>query len=325
MKKSITIILAILLCTSLFRCAYKKAENSSFEITLLGKNNEYNLPYLEIQINKDNVDKGFLYLRFPEVIQTKCCGSNEVLDLYRDGRNPVWPANLQCEPIKLPVVWQGNEKELFYEMKLDNNMVLHSRAKVVDNSIFLEFQLDNNTNKDFVDIDIECCVQSQYVTDISDKHLERTMVLIDGTFRTFMDALPNFREFSDRSKIIDFFHAYTKKDHSPELTSENIFDKPHPGYPDDPERKLRWWIVPLDIDIPVIATLSKDSTWSVATSSGKGINVWHNPVLSCQHVDYSISECKGGKSIKRKITVDIITGGIDALTHKFNIQSKEKK
>jgi hypothetical protein len=39
------------------------------------------------------------------------------------------------------------------------------------------------------------------------------------------------------------------------------------------------------IDVPMIATLSKDGTWIAATFSRDVGNVWSNPELTCQHAD----------------------------------------
>lgn len=270
---------------------------------------------MDIHVKKNNIGKGHIYIRFPEVVQGKQCRGGEVLDFYRDNRNPLYPGNFQCEPTKLPVDWQGNDKQLFYEMTFDNNLVLHSRATVVNNSrVSLEFQLDNNTEMDLVEMDIESCVQPQYIPDICDHRAERTMVLTNGTWQAFKDAIPNFQGLlAGRKEVGEYFHAFTNRDYCPEFTSKNVVDKHHAG------RITRWWIVPSVIDIPVIATISKDGSWTVATSCELSLNVWHNPALSCHHADIAIPECKAGQSIKGEMVIHVVSGGMDGLTKEFSI------
>jgi hypothetical protein len=49
--------------------------------------------------------------------------------------------------------------------------------------------------------------------------------------------------------------------------------------------KVTWYSASRAADEPMIATLSKDAQWVVATFSKRPGNLWTNPELTCQHAD----------------------------------------
>ena len=51
------------------------------------------------------------------------------------------------------------------------------------------------------------------------------------------------------------------------------------------------------VDAPFIATLSKDSSWVVASFTRNTGNVWSNPELTCQHVDPQATLSPGEEAI----------------------------
>ena len=54
------------------------------------------------------------------------------------------------------------------------------------------------------------------------------------------------------------------------------------------ERKsggITYYDNPIPVDEPVVATLSEDRKWVIASFSHATGDVWSNPELTCQHVD----------------------------------------
>jgi hypothetical protein len=67
------------------------------------------------------------------------------------------------------------------------------------------------------------------------------------------------------------------------------------------------------VDEPVVATLSRDRRWVVASFSRTTGNVWSNPKLTCQHVDQETSLGPGQRAIV-EVKILVIQGTLnDAL------------
>jgi len=67
---------------------------------------------------------------------------------------------------------------------------------------------------------------------------------------------------------------------------------------------------PVPVDEPVIATLSQDHKWAVASFSRDTGNVWTNPALTCQHVDETKALEAGGKT-SLEVKLLILHGSLD--------------
>ena len=64
------------------------------------------------------------------------------------------------------------------------------------------------------------------------------------------------------------------------------------------------------MDQPLIATLSTDRTWVVASFARETGNVWSNPELTCQHVDPQTPLLSGQKATL-EIKILILRGSLD--------------
>jgi len=64
------------------------------------------------------------------------------------------------------------------------------------------------------------------------------------------------------------------------------------------------------VDEPLIATLSTDRTWVVASFARETGNVWSNPELTCQHVDPQTS-LSPGQDVILEIKILILHGSLD--------------
>ena len=75
------------------------------------------------------------------------------------------------------------------------------------------------------------------------------------------------------------------------------------------------------VDKPLIATVSSDHKWVVASFTRTTGNVWSNPELTCQHVDPQIPLALGGRAtMETKILV--FQGSLDHVLKKVDSQSE---
>jgi hypothetical protein len=73
------------------------------------------------------------------------------------------------------------------------------------------------------------------------------------------------------------------------------------------------------VDEPLIATVSTDGKWVVASFTRTTGNVWSNPELTCQHVDPQIALGIGARgAMETKILV--FQGSLDEVLTKVDLQ-----
>jgi hypothetical protein len=69
----------------------------------------------------------------------------------------------------------------------------------------------------------------------------------------------------------------------------------------------------------LVATVSTDGKWVVASFTRTTGNVWSNPELTCQHVDPQVSLAPGARAaMETKILV--FSGSLDDVLRKVNAQ-----
>jgi len=271
---------------------------SNINVTLEGTNHHGNdFPALKIHINRNGVDEGSSFVRFPEMIEASDVKTGTFMKFYQDNRHPAWPVDLECEPLDLPVKWEGNDKKLSYEMKFDNGMVLNASARVEGTKVIMSHRLTNGTELDLKDVKMWNCVQNVFLENINDPKMERTSTITSGKYELFKNMIPASREYTDKVKPeLQRFLGFR------DLNSRGFKDCPHviphPGFPDDPAQRIYFWESDKAIDLPIIATMSKDGQWGVATMSSLAPGVWSNPGISCQHADRAYPLCKAGETIE---------------------------
>jgi hypothetical protein len=73
------------------------------------------------------------------------------------------------------------------------------------------------------------------------------------------------------------------------------------------------------VDEPLIATVSTDHRWIVASFSRMAENVWSNPDLTCQHVDPQ-SALEPGRQAILGVKILIVQGSLDQVLQKVKAQ-----
>ena len=78
------------------------------------------------------------------------------------------------------------------------------------------------------------------------------------------------------------------------------------------------------VDEPLIATLSTDRTWVVASFARQTGNVWSNPELTCQHVDPETSLSPGQEAVL-EMKILILRGSLDDVLQRMVRQRSSLK
>lgn len=73
------------------------------------------------------------------------------------------------------------------------------------------------------------------------------------------------------------------------------------------------------VDEPMIATLSQDRKWTIASFTRTTGNVWSNPELTCQHVDPTVALPAGQRAVT-EVKILIFRGGLDDALAKVRAQ-----
>lgn len=300
MKLTIILLTAVIFISS---CGAIKSTTKNkkkiFDIKIEPAVFDKKFPALYVHIYYDGKFQGKQYVRFPEVIEAWCDKNNNMIRYYQDNRLPAWPVDLPCEPLKLPVDWQGNDKCRSFTMKFDNGMVLTSEAKVEGNKLLFSHKLFNGTNLELKELKMWTCVQNLNVKNIADTRMRRTSVPVAGKFQLLRELIPACVPFEEAEKVVNqIFIGYS--DVSKKFYKENPYIAKHPGHPDDNKEAIYFWQVEKSLDKPAIATVSKDGKWGVATVSENAKNVMANPGISCQHSDPTIPLCKPGDTVEIK-------------------------
>src|SRR5262249_43279183 len=73
------------------------------------------------------------------------------------------------------------------------------------------------------------------------------------------------------------------------------------------------------VDEPMIATVSNDRQWTIASFSRTTGNVWSNPELTCQHVDPERS-LPAGETTVLEVKLMVMRGSLDGVLAKVREQ-----
>jgi hypothetical protein len=78
------------------------------------------------------------------------------------------------------------------------------------------------------------------------------------------------------------------------------------------------------VDQPMVATVSTDGKWVVASFTRTTGNVWSNPELTCQHVDPQAPLAPGGTAIL-EVKMLVFRGSLDDALQKVIAQRETLK
>jgi len=209
MKLNFTLLSLLLIAVAAITgCDEAKLETNednsmdSISVTLEGTTHHGNeFPALKIHIHRNGIDEGSSFVRFPEMIEASDVATNTFMKFYQDNRDPAWPVSLKCEPLNLPIKWEGCEKSLSYTMNFDNGMVLKSSAIVEGTTVTMSHKLTNATDLDLKDVKMWNCIQNVFLEKINDPKMERTFTTVDGKYNLFKDMVPDSKNIQKPSSL----------------------------------------------------------------------------------------------------------------------------
>jgi len=189
--------------------------------------------------------------------------------------------------------WKQSDKSLEYEKKFPGLDML-ARATLEENGVRFHFEFNNKSNMTY-DL-VYAPIDPRLTSNFYDVRLERTYVHHANGFDLLASETPGRLTMPlDQWLPCRYLVSYTwpiptnKIEQRDDITHYNKSRK---------------------VDAPFIATLSKDSSWVIASFTRNTGNLWSNPELTCQHVDPQVSLAPGEKAIlETKILV--VQGSLD--------------
>jgi len=201
-----------------------------------------------------------IYVLFPEHVTARRHGATDAERFYlfqsgRDGQRPLWRS-------------VGNS--LQYERDFEPGIHMLARATVEDDGIRFTYEFVNRSKLDY---DMIYAVTDPRLTGIfHDVRLERTYVHHKEGFDLLASETPSRLTMPLNqwlpSRYLDSFTW--------PVPTQRVEHR---------EDDITYYNKSRAVDEPMIATLSTDRQWVVASFSQTTGNVWSNPELTCQHVD----------------------------------------
>jgi hypothetical protein len=225
---------------------------------------------------------------FPEHVTVRKSGSNDAdavehIYMWREGHQGEQP------------IWQRDGQSIEYEKNFDDGIRMIARATLEENGILFDYEFNNSSDTNF---NLLWAPTDPRLTSIfHDARLQRTYVHHKGTWGLLAENTPSrlsmpLNEWLPARYLASFTAPIPDK----------LVDRRSDG--------IAYYYNPLRVDQPVVATLSEDRKWIVASFSHDTGNVWSNPELTCQHVDETKTLRPGGKtSLEMKML--ILQGSLD--------------
>lgn len=209
---------------------------------------------------------------FPEHVTGRKHGGTEgeQLYLYRPGRNGAAPK------------WRTAGRSIEYESDLKEKMHLLARATLEEDGVLFHYELQNRSGVDY-DM-ITAVTDPRMLSILHDVRLERTYVHHKDGFDLLASETPQRLTMPlDQWLPSRYLASYTWP--VPTQRVERRSDG------------ITYYNKSRAVDEPMIATLSTDHRWVIASLAKTTGNVWSNPELTCQHVDPAVSLPAGGTAV----------------------------
>jgi hypothetical protein len=230
----------------------------------------------------------------PEHVTAKKRGGieGEHLYLFRPGMNGERPA------------WRQVGRTIEYERDLKGNIHMVARATLEEDGVLFHYEFQNQTN---VDYEMITAVTDPRMTSIlHDVRLERTYVHRADGFDLLAAETPERLAMPlDQWLPLRYLASYKWP------VPAKLVDRREDG--------ITYYNSSRAVDEPLIATVSSDSKWVVASFTKTTGNVWSNPELTCQHVDPEKPLGPGGKAVL-EVKILIFEGTLGQALQKVRAQ-----
>lgn len=235
---------------------------------------------------------------FPEHVTVRKKGQKEVehLYLYREGHQDRAPA------------WHRIGQALQYERDLGDIHFL-ARATLEDDGVLFHYEFLNRSSAEY---EMVYSVTDPRLTSIfHDVRLERTYVHHQDGFELLASETPG--------RLTMPLSAW--------LPARYMASYTWPVPPKKVDRRedgITYYNKSRPVDEPMIATVSTDGKWIVASFSRTSGNVWSNPELTCQHVDPEAPLAPSGRAVL-EVKMLVIHGSLDQVLEKVKDQRNSLK
>lgn len=236
---------------------------------------------------------------FPEHVTARRHGTAEAEQLYlfRPGREGQ------------RTVWQRAGSSLQYERDFQPGIHMVARATLEDDGVLFAYEF---TNRSSVDYDMIYAPIDPRLTGIfHDVRLERTYVHHKDGFDLLASETPGrltmpLNQWLPSRYLDSFTWPIPKQRIERREDGITYYNKSRP------------------VDEPMVATVSTDQQWIVASFSQTSGNVWSNPELTCQHVDPE-KPLPAGKSATLRVKILVLRGSLDEALSRVREQRSSLK
>jgi hypothetical protein len=251
-------------------------------------------PTLRIVLPGHPVSDRAIEVLFPEHVTALRHGAREPEHLYlsSSGLSRARPA------------WRRVLRSLEYERELPGDVHLLARATLEDDGVRFHYEFTNRSDAAY---DMITAVTDPRLTSMfHDVRLERTYVHHSNGFDLLASETPSRLTMPlDQWLPARYLASFTWP--VPAIRIERREDG------------ITYYNASRAVDQPLIATLSADRTWVVASFARNPGNVWSNPELTCQHVDPQVALPPRARAIiETKILV--MRGSLDDVLKKVTQQ-----
>ena len=234
---------------------------------------------------------------FPEHVTARLHGNTEAEHLY-----------LFTSPDTRPT-WNKSGSSLEYEMNFKDGIHFLARATLQDDGVLFHYEFTNGSQKAY---DMIYAVTDPRLTGIfHDVRLESTYVHHKQGFELLASETPDRLAMPlDRWLPSRYMASYT-----------------WPVPPKRVERRddgITYYNKSEPVDEPMVATLSTDRKWVVASLSRTTGNVWSNPELTCQHVD-PVTPLPPGANASLEVKLLVFRGTLEDALGKVRVQRESLK
>ena len=249
-------------------------------------------PTLRIQL--PGSQENAIEVIFPEHVTVRKVGSDEAEHLY------LFSPGREASPPQ----WRQVDQSLEYEMDLKEGIHFLARATLVGDGVLFHYEFLNRSNAAFAMI---YAVTDPRLTSIfHDVRLERTYVHHKDGFDLLASETPSRLTMPMSEWLPSRYLA--------------SFTWPIPAEKVERRRDgITYYNKSRVVDEPMIATLSMDRKWVVASFTRTTGNVWSNPELTCQHVDPTASLAPGQFAVL-EVKILILNGSLEQALQKVTSQ-----
>lgn len=216
-------------------------------------------PTLRIVLPGHRTTDRAIEIIFPEHVTVRQRGSTDAYQLY------LFQPGQSAEP----PLWRKSERSLEYERDFPGSGHMLAKATLEEDGVRFHFRLSNRSDKVY-DL-MWAPIDPRLTSAFHDVRLERTYIHHADGFELLASETPG-RLTMPRNQWLParYLASYTW---------------PIPSQRVEHRDGITYYYKSRAVDVPFIATFSRDGRWVVASFTRNTGNVWSNPELTCQHVD----------------------------------------